>query len=321
MPNGPTECRFSVIIVHRNGRALIMATLAALHAGLDSRLDEVILVDNGSRDDSLAAVREAYPDIRVIANPCNNGFARANNQAIAVAHGQYLLLLNSDAQLAPDGLARLAAHFEAHHDVGVIGARLVGEDGKAQNAGHDFPSLLGEFGLAKSRPHSLANPCPGLYPVPWTVGACMAVRRQAVDQAGPLDGDFFFYYEDVEWCLRLSRHGWGVALAGDVDAVHVRGGSTVVLRRESLIEQTRSRMTYYRKAFPPRQAQALVAYRVVRLALGSLVWGTLNLLTLGRIASARRRSLRYAYPLLWLLRGMPESWGLPGRCAERQVPR
>lgn len=306
--------RFSAIIAHRNGRDMLLATLAALYAALDPGRDEAILVDNGSSDDSVAVARARYADLIVIANGCNNGFAQANNQGIGVARGEFILLLNSDALLASDALDNLATHFAAHPEVGLIGARLLGADGRAQNAGHDFAGLLGEFGLAKARPHRPEAAFTGLREIDWAVGACLAARRRAIDQAGGLDGDFFFYYEDTEWCLRMRRQGWRVALAGDVAAVHARGGSTVVLRREALVEGLRSRLLFYRKVFPPAQAGLLIAYRVLRLILGTALHGTLNLATLGRVAGLRRRALRYAYPLYWLLNGMPEDWGLPDRC-------
>ena len=312
------EPRFSIVIVHRNGPETLLAALAALHQAMDTQLDEVFLVDNASADDSIAQVRHRYPDVTIIANPCNNGFARANNQAITRAGGRFILLLNSDALVPPDILARLEGHFSARPDAALIGAALVGEDGIAQHSAHAFPSFAGELGLSRTRP---AVPDPGvdLQPVDWLVGACLAARRAAVDRLGPLDEDFFFYYEDVEWSLRMRRGGWGVYLANDLPVIHLRGLSTRSLRHEARVEMVRARLLYYRKAFPFWQTAVLYLHRVLGLLLGGAIWGALALLALGRSRHLNLRALRYLYPMAWLLAGMPDGWGLPDKCPRGRV--
>lgn len=306
--------RFSVIIVHRNGAEMLLKTLAAVYAACDPAQDEIFVVDNGSNDDSAGRVAGAYPDVRLVRNPCNNGFARANNQAIALAQGRLLLLLNSDALLAPGALGRLERHFDTHPRAGLIGGRLVGPDGSAQNSGHRFPSFLGELGLARHKTPGPVRVDGQLAEYDWIVGACMAARRTAVDQAGALDPDFFFYYEDIEWNLRLHRHGWRTFVAQDVEVVHLRGQATRAVRREALVEELRSRLIYYRKAFPRPAAVTLILHRVVRLALKAVLWGAAVVMTLGRLDRIRRRALRYLHPMAWVLAGMPGGWGLPDKC-------
>ncbi len=293
---------------------MLLKALAALHAACDRARDEIFVVDNGSSDGSPEQVAAAYPQVHVIRNNCNNGFARANNQAIARAESKYLLLLNSDAEVAPDSLDRLERHFESHPKAGLIGASLKGPAGESQNSGHRFPSFWGELGLTiKHRP---APPEPGIamMEVDWIVGACIAARHDAVKTAGALDPEFFFYYEDVEWCFRMHRHGWRVYVANDVPVVHLRGVSTHSLRKEALVEELRSRLIFYRKAFSPLAAAILALHRIIRLVPKSLLYGTTVLLTLGRVASLRRRTARYLHPLVWVAAGMPASWGLPDRC-------
>ncbi|MEW5786233.1 MAG: glycosyltransferase family 2 protein [Pseudomonadota bacterium] len=306
--------RFSVIIVHRNGRDMLLGTLDALFAALDGEADEVFLVDNGSSDGSVAAVAARHPAVRIIENGCNHGFARANNQAIALARGRYLLLLNSDTRVEADILTRLDGHFGRQPDAGIIGASLVGSEGEAQHSSHQFPSFRGELGLPAPRPATRPTTGDGLKEADWVVGACMAVRAAAVDQAGPLEGAFFFYYEDVEWCLRMRRHGWRVFVAEDVRVTHLRGRSTLAVRKEALIEQLSSRLIYYRKAFGRPRYLLLFAHRLLRLTLSGSFWGTLNLITLGRRPALRARAQRYLHPLSWILAGRPDDWGLPDKC-------
>lgn len=311
--------RFSIIIVHRNGADMLLDTLACVARACDPARDEIILVDNASRDDSVARVAERYPTVRVIGNGCNNGFARACNQAIARAQGEFMLLLNNDAQVAPDSLNHLETHFGHHPEAALIGASLRGPGGERQNSGHRSPTFRSELGLAiKHRPPA-ADATAALTETDWVVGACLAVRRAAVQQAGALDPAFFFYYEDVEWSLRMRRHGWRVYVANDVPVVHLRGVSTRALRREALVEELRSRLIFYRKAFSPLAAGILTLHRILRLLPKSLLWGAAVLLTLGQVASLRRRAIRYFHPLVWVVAGMPANWGLPDRCPERSA--
>jgi GT2 family glycosyltransferase len=306
--------RFSVIVVHRNGREMLLGTLEALATALDEDADEVFLVDNGSSDGSVAAVAARFPAVRVIENGCNHGFARANNQAIALARGRFLLLLNSDTRVAPDILASLEEHFGDAPEAGIIGASLVGSDGEAQHSCHSFPSFRGELGLPAPRVGRPVETRAGLNEADWVVGACMAVRAAAVAQAGPLEGAFFFYYEDVEWCLRMRRHGWRVFVAEDVRVTHLRGMSTRALRKEALIEQLHSRLIYYRKAFGRMRYLILFAHRLLRLSVSGSFWGALYLITLGRRPALRARAQRYLHPLVWILVGRPDTWGLPDKC-------
>lgn len=312
--DSPEIRRFSVIIVHRNGRDMLLGTLDALAEALAEDADEVFLVDNGSSDGSVAAVATRHPAVRIIENGCNHGFARANNQAIALARGRFLLLLNSDTRVEPDILARLDGHFGREPEAGIIGASLVGSDGEPQHSCHDFPSFRGELGLPAPRVARRLETRNGLSEADWVVGACMAVRMAAVAQAGPLEGAFFFYYEDVEWCLRMRRHGWRVFVADDVRVTHLRGMSTRAIRKEALIEQLCSRLIYYRKAFGRLRYLVLFIHRLLRLTLSGSFWGTLNLITLGRRPALQARAQRYLHPLGWILAGRPDDWGLPDKC-------
>lgn len=120
--------RFSIVIVHRNGAQMLLKALAALHAACDPARDEIFVVDNGSDDGSADEVARAWPGVQLIRNACNNGFARANNQAIAVASGEYVVLLNNDAFLAPDTLARFEAVFRSEPRCAVVAGQLLDAD-------------------------------------------------------------------------------------------------------------------------------------------------------------------------------------------------
>lgn len=315
----PMPRRFSIIIVHRNGAAMLLKALAALLPATDPARDEIFVVDNGSDDDSADQVTHHYPDVQLLRNPCNNGFARANNQAIARARGEYLLLLNNDAFLAPDTLARFETVFRAHPRAAVLAGQLLDEHGRTLRSAGRIPTALDELGLGFLRRRARVPALNGLTEVECIVGACMAVRMAAVREVGSLDNDFFFYFEETEWCHRFRRHGWQVLVDPAVRITHLKGISTRGKRRGAQIEMLRSRLLFYRKTLPAIVAVPLTAYRILRLALNTVVQGALTLLTLGAQKGVRERFLVYAVQIAWLARGRPDHWGLPHKCP-RSMP-
>ncbi len=305
--------RFSVIIVHRNGADTLCQALARLSMAYDPRRDEAILVDNGSTDDSLERVQRSFPAVRIVANGCNNGFARACNQGLRLARGEFVLFLNNDAYLPDDALARFAEDFATHPRAALIGGQLYGQDGRPQRSAGRAPTLRSEMGLQCLRPPAteFAN---APLPVETLVGACMALRRVAAEEAGPLDEDFFFYFEETEWCVRLRRHGWQVMVDPAVQVTHLKGMSTRPLRREAQVEMLRSRLIYYRKVFPPVLAAWLIVWRIIRLVINTLSHLLAVALTLGLADRLRVKLGVYLRQLAWLFCGCPEHWGLPDKC-------
>ncbi len=304
--------RFSVVIVHRDGAELLLQALGHLQVALNPARDEVWLVDNGSRDDSVARVRAAYPHVAIIENGCNNGFGRACNQAIRRAGGEFVLLLNNDAHVEPDALNRMEQDFRELPRAGVVAGRLHGPDGRPQRSHGVLPTVRAELGLGR-------QPLPKLVAdrvseVETVVGACMAVRRAAIDQAGLLDEAFFFYFEETEWCLRLRRHGWQVMLDPRIRVTHLKGASTRTVRRGAQVEMLRSRLLFYRRAFAPPVAALLIVWRVARLMINFLFNATLLALMVGINARLRDKVAVYGTQVLWLLSGCPGSWGLPDKC-------
>ena len=259
-------CRFTVVIAHRNGAAMLLDTLAHLEHAC-TRCDEVVVVDNASSDDSIARVKSAHPAVQVIANSHNRGFASACNQGLARGRGRFLMLLNSDAQVAPDLLDRLAARFAEFPRAGLIGAQLVGEDGAAQRSHGVLPRPWDDFVPRPLRARAPRLPGHGVSGVEMLVGACVAVRREVLERVGGLDEDFFFYFEDVEWSARIAAGGWLLLLDQDARVTHRRGAATRAVRRGAQLERFRSRLVYHRKVFSPPLAWLLGAQRLALLAV------------------------------------------------------
>ncbi len=240
----------SIIIVNWNTRELLAQCLASIYANPPQGSFEVIVVDNGSTDDSLGMVCTAFPQAHIIRNGKNVGFARANNVGIEHSQGEYILLLNSDTLVLPGSLDALLSAAERPM-VGVVGPKLLNPDGSFQASGNDFPTLLSEVllltGLARwiygpSFPSYSAQTSSSSRGCDWIGGACLLARRAAVEQVGRLDTTYFMYVEEVDWCYRFRRAGWQVGYCAEAEIIHYGGASA------SRTTQTQLQRLYASKA-------------------------------------------------------------------------
>jgi N-acetylglucosaminyl-diphospho-decaprenol L-rhamnosyltransferase len=197
---------------------------------------ETVVVDHGSTDGTLELVRERFPEARLVEQE-NRGLGAGWNAGMRAASGRYFLILNADAWVVGDAVERLVAFADARPEAGLVGPLLRNPDGSLQRSVRGFPTawrLATEyFFLRKLAPRSRA--LNAFYAagfahdqareIDWVMGACMLVRREAVDGAGPLDEDFFLFAEETDWCYRLRRAGWHVWFCPDAEVVHV-GGAT-----------------------------------------------------------------------------------------------
>jgi GT2 family glycosyltransferase len=282
----------SVIIVNWNTRNLLAQCLRLVYDTITSLEFEVFVVDNASQDDSVAMVKRLFPQVRLLENEENVGFARANNQALQDSRGRYVLLLNTDTFVREGTIEQMVAFMDAHPDAGVAGCRLYYPNGKLQPSCSSFPSLSTEFYLLTSLDRLLArSPIFGRYwmtcrdfnsvrEVDVVMGAFMIVRRQAIEKAGLLDETFFMYSEEVDWCYRIRRNGWKIYYVPHAEATHIWGGSVQHNEAEMVVEMYKSRTAFFRKHY------------------GSLSAWLLKLLLVG--ASASRLVL---LPFKYVLRG------------------
>lgn len=297
---------------------MLIKALAALHAICDFTRDEIFVVDNASSDHSPEQVSAAFPQVQLIRNACNNGFARANNQAIGIASGEFILLVNNDAFLEPYALDRFETVFRSHPRAAVVAGQLIDTSGQPQRSAGYIPTAIDELGLRFLRRRPRAPVINGLTEVESVVGACMAIRADAIRDAGSLDNDFFFYYEETEWCHRLRARGWRVFVEPAVRVTHLKGASSRgVKRRGAQIEMLRSRLYFYRKTMSWPVATLLIFNRFARLLLNIVTNLMTNILTLGLHHRLREKFIIYLLQLAWLLRGCPENWGLPDKCLRK----
>jgi GT2 family glycosyltransferase len=226
--------RVTVVVVNYNTAHLLPEMFAALEraaAGFDL---QCIVIDNASRDESVALMRRDFPQHRLLVNAANVGFGRANNQALPIANGDYVLLLNTDAFVAPDTLIKTVAFMEENPRCGVLGVRLVGRDGTLQPCCRYFPTPLNAFlrrtgleGLFPSvaKPDDLAWDHASVRRCDWVPGCYYLVRRTVIDQVGLFDPRYFLYFEEVDHCRAVKRAGWEVVFFPDTTVVHIGGES------------------------------------------------------------------------------------------------
>lgn len=248
----------SVIIANWNTRDLLLDCLASIQANAGEF--EIVVVDNGSTDGSPDAVRKACPDARLFLQTENQGYARANMIGLHESAGKHVLFLNSDTIIPPDTLTRLSGFFDKEPRVAACGPRLLRPDGRTQPYA---------FGSDPGLRYLIARACVRLglrrplhnwetaevQPVDWVSGACLFVRRTALEQVGGFDERIFMYFEDNDLCLRLRRAGWQIVYNPQISVTHIGGASAVdrSCRREQYYRGLRY---FYSKhySFPERLA-------------------------------------------------------------------
>lgn len=226
----------SIILVNYDAGPLLAESVGA--ALTSSVPVEVIISDNGSRDQSLDQVRARYgqdPRLKILENGANLGFAAANNRALPLARGDYLLFLNPDCLIAPDTLERLLPYFASDPRVGLIGCLVLDPDGREQIAcrraipdpGKALRHLLGLDRLLGRSGQTLDQrrlPLPdGAVEVEAVSGAFMLIRRSVLDAVGPLDEGYFLHCEDLDWFVRIRRAGLKILFVPQVAVVHHKG--------------------------------------------------------------------------------------------------
>jgi len=256
-PDLPTDLPpdISIVIVNWNTKDMTRDCLASVRAGLGDLGAQIILVDNASTDGSADMVAAEFPEVALIRNTDNRGFAAANNQGFELATGRHVLLLNTDTLIHADVLPASVAWLDAHSRVGAMGCRVLNTDGSVQRTCSMYPSLL-----------NLALQLSGLAKLPgarvfgryqmrdWNrdtmreveviSGCYMLVRGDVLAQVGGLDEAFFFYGEETDWCRRIRAAGWTLAFAPVGEITHHGGGSVKALnhRRDVLLSEATIRL-------------------------------------------------------------------------------
>lgn len=230
----------AVAIVNWNTRDLLRTCLAAVSAEEPIQL---VVADNGSGDGSVEMVRRDFPSVTLVVNPENPGYGAGANRALARCSAEYVLLLNSDTRVRPGALEALRGYLDHHERAAIVGPRLVHPDGTLQASCFPFPRPLRP--LTRSRARSLPHDRAG--PVPWVVGAALAIRRAAFEAVGGFDESYQMYFEEVDLSYRLRKAGWETHFTPEAEVVHLVGASTRQRRAQMLLRTRLSSIEFYRR--------------------------------------------------------------------------
>ncbi len=284
------QADIGIVIVNWNTRDLLRGCLRSLARSEARVVQRVVLVDNASSDGSAAMVRAEFPDVTLIENTQNTGYAAANNlglrrlgfgQPSAADAPRYALLLNPDTELPPDALSQMVARLDADPQLGAAGPRLVLPDGKLDLAcRRSFPTpevaLWRMVGLSKLFPKSRLF---GRYNLTYldehletevdcVVGAFMMVRREVIGRVGLLDETFWMYGEDIDWAYRIKQDGWKILYYPKVTVLHIKRAASRQNPRTKL-EFQRASLIFYHKHYA-RTTPRLMHWAVL---LGLLIKG------------------------------------------------
>lgn len=249
----------SILIVNWNTRDLLQDCLASIFAHWGAAKMEVIVVDNASSDGSVAMVKQKFPQVTVISNDTNNGFVRANNQAVEVATGRYILLLNSDTKILDDQVGSVLDYMDQHHDIGIVTGNVRNPDGSFQRpfrrAPHPFGAFMRHtfrliFGFnsyfhRRYRMEDVSDE--RAIEVDWVTGAYVFMRKELVENGKVFDEEIFMYYEDTMLCHRCWQSGYRVMYLPLAPIIHYGGESANQVRAFAAYESFKSSIIYFRK--------------------------------------------------------------------------
>lgn len=269
----------AIIIVSWNTREILRQCLQSVFASQTTKKFKVWVVDNGSSDGSGQMIEDFFPQIQMISNDDNVGFAHANNQAIKASSSDYVMLLNPDTVVEKDVVETLINFLENKPDIGAVGPRLLNPDRTLQESAYPEPTLAREFWrlFHLDRFYYYAK-----YPMDeWSLidardvdalmGACLLVRRRALDQVGLLDDNFFVYSEEFDLCTRIREYGWRISWVPTVFVVHLGGQSTQQIKQEMFLQLYQGKIQYFRKHHSPLEVwlykSVLFCASLVRIAL------------------------------------------------------
>ncbi len=271
----------SVSIINTENHDLLRECLRSIFEGTKDASLEVFVVENASSDGSAEMVAREFPQVRLIRNKRRLRFCANHNQVLRRAEGRHLLILNEDTIIPPRTLDQIVSFMDAHPDAGAVGVTIRHPDGSLQYSHARFPSLLSTTLLALSLNRFFQN---GHYPfyslsddlapreVDWANGACLAVRREILDDVGLLDESLLIYGEETDWCYRIRKAGWKVYYLPGVHIFHYQGKSTSQDRPRRRFRINRSAIYFFRKHYGWPRVLALRAMLIATSLARLLLW-------------------------------------------------
>ena len=247
----------SIIILSFNTKKLLQNCLDFVFQQTKGIKFEVLVVDNHSTDGSAEMVKKKFPQVELIKNQKNLGFAQANNQALRRAKGDYFLLLNSDTKIKGNALKKLVALAEEKKNLGLAGPKLLNPDGTSQPSTGPFYTLPITFLSLFRGDRYLRHAYSQEKAVDWLSGACFLIKRELIDKIGLLDEKFFMYVEEMEFCFRAKKAGYLTYFFPQAEVYHLERGSSPEGKQKAIWGIYQGLIYFYQKHFAPWQLLVL----------------------------------------------------------------
>jgi GT2 family glycosyltransferase len=301
----------SIVIVNWNTQNLLRNCLKSINDTVRDVTFEIIVVDNASDDGSVPMLREEFPGVTLIKNSENRGFGAANNQAFAIMNGTYALLLNTDIVLTDNAIYELFSFMETHPGAAMACGQLLNRDGSKQNSIANFPTLLTlmtnisllEYLFPKKFPSKRYKHTEPIE-IESAIGACLIVRKTAMDEVGIFDERYFFFFEETDWAYRMHSAGWKIYHIPSAMIYHLQGQS-IGRNVRSRIEYYRSRYHFFKKWKSGPYTGAIYIVIILRLMANWLLTTLANMVTLFMNGGIRNKWVVYSQLILWHLKGRP----------------
>ncbi len=256
--------KLSIVIICWNDLKVIKDCLRSIFECTHSIDFEVIVSDNGSTDGSIEFIRAEFPNVKIIENRANLGFAKGNNVGIRASQGEYVLILNPDTIIHEGALDKWIEFAEKHPEAGAFGCRVLNRDGSFQRCARPFPTARGELIAALYlRPLAYVSDffASDLYvgwegeterKVDWQSGCCVMFRGALLKQLGAFDEQFFYHYEEIDLCRRVWNAGYPILYTPEASITHLGGQSVGRFPIRFELERCRNRYRYFYKYFGDR---------------------------------------------------------------------
>lgn len=227
--------KLSIILLTWNSEKHVIKCIDSIQNNIGTNDYEIIVVDNGSLDNTKKIISMRYPTVKIVQNEINRGVAPARNQGIQAANSDYILILDIDTYVHRNGIDRMLNYMDKNPDVGLCGPKLCFDDGTTQHSFRRFPVIQTKIlrrinttwakRLLKNEYYSaemadVVNRGNEALEVDYVIGACQMIRRSALDEVGLLDDRIFYGPEDVDFCLRMWLKGWKVVYLPDATVTH-----------------------------------------------------------------------------------------------------
>lgn len=276
--------RLSVITVSYKSRERLLECLASLEADAVGLETETVVVDNDSRDGTPGALAQRFPNVRVLVNRENLGYARAVNQGIAATTGPWVLIMNQDCIVRPGTLRALIGQLGGHSRCAIAAPRIFSPGGRLEYSARAFPDpfafLFNRYSVLTrvfprnrwSRRYLLSDwDHASVRDVDWVSGACLMARRAAIEQVGGMDEAFFMFNEDVDWCRRMRLAGWSITYVPSAEVMHHVGASRGRVAPRVIVERHRGMIHYFHKHHPAQPVVAFFADSLIMARAGVML--------------------------------------------------